>query len=68
MNPKMSRTDRRAWKQARTLAELGELTARWLEGDIASQPGYMPNWSTYWSAPTSSLIQEGRESSGERLR
>ncbi len=43
MSPKMSRTDRRAWKQARTLAELGELTARWLEGDIASQPGYMPN-------------------------
>jgi len=39
----MSRSDRRAWKQARTLTELGELTARWLEGDIASQPGYMPN-------------------------
>ena len=40
---RMSRPDRRAWKQARTLAELGELTARWLEGDIASQPGYEPN-------------------------
>ena len=40
---RMSRADRRAWEQARTLAELGELTVRWLEGDIASQPGYMPN-------------------------
>jgi len=39
----MNRNDRRAWKQARTLTELGELTARWLEGDIASQPGYRPN-------------------------
>jgi len=43
MSPKMSRADRRAWKQVRTLAELGELTARWLEGDIASRSGYMPN-------------------------
>ena len=39
----MNRADRRAWKQARTLTELGELAARWLEGDIASQPGYRPN-------------------------
>jgi hypothetical protein len=37
---RMSRADRRAWKSARTLADLGELTARWLEGAIASQPGY----------------------------
>lgn len=40
---RMSRADRRAWEQARTLTELGELTARWLEGDIASQPAYMSN-------------------------
>jgi len=40
---RMSRADRREWEQARTLTELGELTARWLEGDIASQPGYRPN-------------------------
>jgi hypothetical protein len=38
----MSRADRRAWQQATTLAELGELTARWLEGSIKSRPGYMP--------------------------
>ena len=28
------------WASARTLAELGELTARWLEGAIPSVPGY----------------------------
>lgn len=40
---RMSRTDRRTWAQARTLADLGELTAQWLEGRIGSQPGYAPN-------------------------
>ena len=37
---RMSRSDRGAWQAARTLADLGELTARWLEGRIASVPGY----------------------------
>lgn len=32
--------DRPRWAAARTLAHLGELTAQWLEGRIASQPGY----------------------------
>ena len=32
--------DLAAWQSARTLADLGELTARWLEGTLASQPGY----------------------------
>ena len=36
----MSRADADAWEGARTLADLGELTAQWLEGRIASQPGY----------------------------
>lgn len=36
----MSAADRLAWRSARTLADLGELTAQWLEGSIASQPGY----------------------------
>lgn len=40
---RMSRTDRKPWAQARTIADLGELTAQWLEGRIGSQPGYMPN-------------------------
>jgi hypothetical protein len=38
----MSAADWRAWESARTLADLGELTARWLEGDLASRPGYLP--------------------------
>lgn len=29
-----------AWAQARSLAHVGELTARWLEGRITHQPGY----------------------------
>jgi hypothetical protein len=36
----VSRSDRAAWQSARTLADLGELTAQWLEGRIASVPGY----------------------------
>jgi len=36
----MSKADRRLWAEARTLADVGELTARWLEGRIDSQPGY----------------------------
>jgi hypothetical protein len=36
----MNRSDREQWASARTLADLGELTARWLEGDLASQPAY----------------------------
>jgi len=39
----MKPRDARMWHGARTLDELGELTARWLEGDLRSQPGYMPN-------------------------
>ncbi len=37
---RMSKADRGAWQAARTLADLGELTARWLEGSIGSEPGY----------------------------
>src|ERR1700678_2550864 len=39
---RMSHADREAWASARTLADLGELTAQWLEGGIISQPGYAP--------------------------
>lgn len=39
---RMSKADAAAWASARTLTDLGHLTAAWLEGDIASQPGYMP--------------------------
>jgi hypothetical protein len=30
------------WRSVRTLADLGGLTARWLAGDLGSQPGYAP--------------------------
>ena len=33
-------SDLAAWQSARTLAGLGELTARWLEGTVTSVPGY----------------------------
>ncbi|MEU3220116.1 hypothetical protein [Streptomyces sp. NPDC006971] len=42
--PWMSRADRRRWSSARTVAELGELMALWLEGEIASRPGYQPRF------------------------
>jgi hypothetical protein len=32
--------DRRAWRSARTLRDLGQLTALWLEGDLGTVPGY----------------------------
>ncbi len=35
----MNRADRKAWRSARTLADLGELTARWIEGDLGEHPG-----------------------------
>ncbi|MEW2578372.1 DUF6919 domain-containing protein [Streptomyces syringium] len=35
----MSRADRRRWEGARTLPDLGELMALWLEGSLLSRPG-----------------------------
>lgn len=32
------------WYGARTLTDLAELTAQWLEGDLRSQPGYAPGY------------------------
>ncbi|MDN5917826.1 MAG: hypothetical protein L0I76_22470 [Pseudonocardia sp.] len=40
----MSRSDRRVWAEPVTLAGLGEVTARWLEREVTSQPGYQPGW------------------------
>jgi hypothetical protein len=39
---RVNRHDREAWQSARTLGDLGELTAQWIEGKIGEQPGY--NW------------------------
>ncbi|MFF7258609.1 DUF6919 domain-containing protein [Streptomyces microflavus] len=41
--PWMSRADKRRWRSAENLQELGHLVASWLIGDLASQPGYQPN-------------------------
>lgn len=40
--PRISPADRDAWLAADTLLELGELTARWLHGDVGTQPGEIP--------------------------
>lgn len=37
------RQERKRWRAACSLHDLGQLTAAWLEGEIASQPGYAPN-------------------------
>lgn len=42
--PWMGRADRRRWLSAQTTADLGELMALWLEGEIASRPGYQPRY------------------------
>src|SRR6266496_4268047 len=38
----MDPEDAARWRAARTLADLGELTAQWLEGKIASIPAVVP--------------------------
>lgn len=41
---RMSKRDRKLWRDAENLHDLGQLTASWLEGEIASQPGYAPGY------------------------
>ena len=38
---RMSAADRATWSNTRTLDDVGERTAQWLEGEVASQPGYL---------------------------
>jgi hypothetical protein len=40
----MSAQDSAAWRRARTLAGLGELTAKWLEGEVKSLPTVIPGY------------------------
>ncbi|MFE7442380.1 DUF6919 domain-containing protein [Streptomyces chartreusis] len=42
--PWMSRRDRNRWKATQNIGQLGGLMALWLEGIIASWPGYQPNY------------------------
>ncbi len=44
IRPRMSRGDRRRWRATRSLADVAALTALWLEGEVASQPNYQPNY------------------------
>lgn len=37
--PWMTRTDRARWRAARSITDLGHLTALWLEGEVTSHPG-----------------------------
>ncbi|MFF4249496.1 DUF6919 domain-containing protein [Streptomyces sp. NPDC001822] len=62
--PWMSRADRRRWTSARTITDLGNLMALWLEGEIASRPGYAarygPDEETEHLVPTlASLCRAG---------
>lgn len=37
----MSRADRARWEACESLADVAQLTAAWLRGEVASQPGYI---------------------------
>jgi hypothetical protein len=37
----MRRADRAAWRSARTMADLGELVTRWLNGQLQQTPGHL---------------------------
>jgi hypothetical protein len=68
--------DARLWEAARTLDEMGELTARWLEGTVAfcpSQPCDGPDWETIDLVPVlagfnrSGLVTTGSQPGEEVL-
>ncbi|AWZ06878.1 MULTISPECIES: hypothetical protein [unclassified Streptomyces] len=42
--PWMSRADRRLWRSADSLQDLGDRVALWLTGAVASQAGYQPRY------------------------
>jgi hypothetical protein len=42
--PWITWAERRRWRSATTLHDLGACTASWLLGEIASQPGYAPGY------------------------
>lgn len=52
--PWMRRADRRRWKAATSLADLGTLMALWLEGEVSSWPGYQPGYGP--EAETQALL------------
>ncbi|MGH3299148.1 MAG: DUF6919 domain-containing protein [Trebonia sp.] len=57
----MNRRDRREWKSARTLDDLGELVIRWLNGEIRQTPCHMgaPESETIPLIPALTVINRG---------
>lgn len=55
----MKRAERRAWQAARSLADLGELTARWLDGELKETPGHLgpPDPETTELVPTLAALE-----------
>lgn len=53
--PGMSRSDRERWRAARSVPDLGQAMADWLEGTIESQPNYPPG---YGPDPETASIRE----------
>jgi hypothetical protein len=61
MAARMSRADRRAWRPARTMEDLGELVIAWLHGEITQTPGHCgpPCGETVPLIPALEVINRG---------
>jgi hypothetical protein len=57
----MNRHDRKAWKTARTLDDLGELVVRWLNGEVKQTPAHLggPDRETIPLIPALTVINRG---------
>ena len=57
----MNRSDREAWKSARTMDDLGELVIRWLNGELTETPDHMgpPEAETIPLIPALTMINRG---------
>jgi hypothetical protein len=57
----MNRADRKAWRSAGTLTDLGELVVRWLNGEIQQTPCHMgpPERETIPLIPALTVINRG---------
>jgi len=57
----MNRADRKAWRSARTLTDLGELVVRWLNGEVTQTPGHCgpPCGETFPLIPALTVVNRG---------
>lgn len=68
----MKRADRRRWAAARTLPDLGELTAQWCTGQVAQTPGHaggpcpetLPYLDLLAAVNRSGFVTEGSQAAG----